>query len=162
DAGLRAVRGTVRRHIRTLVAPVGLLALASLAWAGRADADPFPPRAERILSPGRSVASEDSAEALVLNPANLANMSGFEARWTGVRCPDPRRVACGHAFDLASPLLWGLSTGLRVDWVMPPSGTGGPGFPYGGNDYVWLTWGLGYKLSDRLQIGTSLQWSYSE
>src|SRR5262249_20590267 len=141
------VRGTLRRQICTLVAP---FVLASMAWAGVSDADPFPPRAERILSPGRSIAAADSAEPLVLNPADLANMSGCEARWTGVRCPDTRRVACGHAFDLASPLFWGLATGLRVDYVLPPSGTGGPGFPYGGNNYAWITWGLGYKLSDRL------------
>jgi protease-4 len=135
--------------------------LGVFALAGDAFADPFPPRAERILSPGRSIASEDSAEALVLNPANLANMPGVEARWTGVRCPETRHVACGHAFDLASPLFWGLASGLRVDWVMPPGGSSGPGFPYNGTDYVWLTWGLGFHLSDAFQVGASLQWSYS-
>src|SRR5689334_16645197 len=43
-------------------------ALALALAPGVASADPFPPRAERILSPGRSAAGEDSAEALVLNP----------------------------------------------------------------------------------------------
>jgi protease-4 len=126
----------------------------------RAD-EPFPGRAERILSPGRSTASEDSAEALVLNPANLAFMPAAELRWTGVRCPDTQRVACGHAFDLATPLFWKLASGLRVDYVMPPGGQQGAGFPFNGIDYTWITWGLGYKLSDRLSVGASIQWSYS-
>ncbi|MBX3260930.1 MAG: signal peptide peptidase SppA [Labilithrix sp.] len=136
----------------------GAFALASAFAVETASADPFPPRAERILSPGRSAAGEDSAEALVLNPANLANMPGAEARWTGVRCPDTRRVACGHAIELATPLFWGIASGLRLDYVTPPSGAG---FPYNGRDYSWLTWGLAYKVSERLQIGGSIQWSYS-
>jgi protease-4 len=142
-----------RSLLRTGAVFAVLSALPSVA-----SADPFPPRAERILSPGRSVASEDSAEALVLNPANLANIPGADARWTGVRCPDTRRVGCGHAVDFATPLLWGISSGLRLDYVMPPSRAG---FPYNGRDYVWLTWGVGYRISDRLQVGGSIQWSYS-
>src|SRR4051812_38980336 len=93
-----------------------------------ASADPFPTRAERIMSPGRSVVAEDSAEALVLNPANLANLPGFELRGTYLRCPDTKRPSCGLAFDLALPLIWGLSTGLRVDHVSPPAGADGVGF----------------------------------
>jgi protease IV len=123
--------------------------------------EPFPPRAERILSPGRSAATEDSAEALVLNPANLANLAGSELRYTGVRCPETRRVACGHALEAATPLIWGLSTGLRIDYVMPPGGPQGAGFPYNGVDYTWLTWGLGYWVSERIQIGGSIQGSFS-
>jgi protease-4 len=142
---------------------LGTVAVAgSLAPARDARADePFPGRAERLLSPGRSVVAEDSAEALVLNPANLGHLPGPELRWTGVRCPDTRRVACGHAVDLATPLLWGLATGLRVDYISPPGGPRGAGFPYNGIDYTWLTWGVGYHLSPRLSVGASLQWSYS-
>src|SRR5262249_46851318 len=114
------------------------------------------------MSPGRTIAGEDSAEALVLNPANLANLPGAEARWTGVRCPDTKHVACGHAFEVATPVIWGISTGLRLDYVMPPSGSGGAGFPFNGIDYSWLTWGVGYRISQRIQVGGSLQWSYSE
>lgn len=136
-------------------------ATASVVGVARAD-DPFPTRAERIMSPGRSAATEDSSEALVLNPANLANAPGTELRWTGVRCPDTQRVACGHAVNLALPLFGGLTTGLRVDYVMPPGGREGVGFPYNGVDYTWLTWGLGYKLSSSLQVGASLQGTYSQ
>jgi len=136
--------------------------LAPLAVAAPANADlPFPTRAERIMSPGRSMVAEDSAEALVLNPANLANMPGAELRWTGVRCPDTKHTACGHAVDLATPVIWGLATGLRVDYVMTPGGSQGLGFPYNGSDYTWLTWGLAYSLGKRVQIGGSVQWSYS-
>ncbi|MCL2779403.1 MAG: signal peptide peptidase SppA [Polyangiaceae bacterium] len=139
-----------------------LFVAMSMAASNEARADePFPGRAERILSPGRSTASDDSAEALVLNPANLAFLPGYELRWTGVRCPDTARVACGHAIDLASPLFGGVASGLRVDYVMPPGGERGPGFPFSSADYTWLTWGVGYKLSDRLSVGASIEWSYS-
>jgi len=123
-----------------------------------AAADPFPTRAERILAPGRSAATEDSADALVLNPANLANLPALEARWTGVWCEGTRKVGCGHTGEIATPLLWGLASGLRVDWVQPPASAG---FPFNGRDYAWVTWGLGYRMSERLQIGGSVQWSYS-
>ena len=36
---------------------------------------------------------------------------------------------------------------------MPPGGPQGAGFPYNGVDYTWLTWGVGYRISDRIQIG---------
>ncbi|MCL2723557.1 MAG: signal peptide peptidase SppA [Polyangiaceae bacterium] len=147
--------------IRTAACAIGFAASIAMAPSeARAD-EPFPGRAERILSPGRSTASEDSAEALVLNPANLAFMPGYELRWTGVRCPDTARVACGHAVDLAAPLFWDLASGLRVDYVMPPGGPRGAGFPYNGINYTWLTWGVGYKLSDRWSVGASIEWSYS-
>ncbi|MBX3231841.1 MAG: signal peptide peptidase SppA [Labilithrix sp.] len=148
----------MKNHARALI---GLLAFASTLVVADASADPFPARADRIMSPGRMTASEDSAEALVLNPANLANMTGLEGRWTWVRCPDTKVVGCGHSFELAAPLLWGLATGLRVDYVTPPSGPSGVGFPFNGVDYTWITWGFGHKVSDRLQVGGSVQWSYS-
>jgi protease-4 len=155
------------RHTRRAAGPRCLAAVSAVialscfgGRAARAD-QPFPGRAERILSPGRSVVAEDSAEALVLNPANLGNMPAPELRWTGVRCPDTRRVACGHAIDLATPIIWGISTGLRVDYVTPPGGAQGAGFPYNGIDYTWLTWGLAYHVAPELQIGASVQWSYS-
>ena len=152
------------RKYRCLAALGTVAALTSLdaiaPTRARAD-EPFPGRAERLLSPGRSAVAEDSGEALVLNPANLANMSGPEVRWTGVRCPDTRRVACGHAFQVATPVIWGLATGLRVDYISPPGGPLGAGFPYNGIDYTWLTWGVGYHISPRLSVGSTVQWSYS-
>jgi protease IV len=141
------------RRIR-FAAALALFFYASAAYAE----DPFPTRAERILSPGRSAASEDSSEAVVLNPANIANLPGADVRWTGVRCPDTQRVACGHAVNFGMPLIWGFSTVLRVDYVMPPSSAG---FPYNGVDYTWLTWGLGYRMSSTFMLGGSIQGTYS-
>ena len=145
------------------LAALGTMAFMSAFASSSAHADqPFPGRAERLLSPGRSVVAEDSADALVLNPANLANLPARELRWTGVWCPDDtRRVACGHALEAATPVIWGLSTGLRVDYIIPPGGPQGAGFPFNGIDYTWLTWGVGYHFSERLQFGGSVQWSYS-
>jgi protease IV len=124
-------------------------------------AEPFGPRAERLPTPGKNAASEDSADALVLHPANLANQPSWELRWTGVRCEGTKKVGCGHSFEAASPLLFGLGTGLRLDYVLPPEGSSGPGFPYDGRQAFWVTWGLGYKVSERLQVGGSVQWAYS-
>jgi protease-4 len=121
-------------------------------------ADPEPARAERIFSPGRSIVGEDSAEAIVLNPANLGYLPAPELRWTGVNCPDTEKVACGQAFGLATPLLFGLGSGLRLDYVTTPNGTP---FPFSGSDYWWLTWGVGWKLSDMFALGFSLQHLYS-
>jgi protease-4 len=122
----------------------------------------MPARASRLDSPGRDTASEDSAESLVLNPANLAFLPAVELRWTGIRCADTEKVNCGHAVDLASPLLFGLSTGLRLDYVMPPSmASSSPGFLLSSADYAWITWGLAYRLADTLAVGASLQRSYS-
>jgi len=119
---------------------------------------PEPPRAERIFSPGRTIAGEDSAEALVLNPANLGYLPAGELRYTGVNCPNTDKTACGDSFDLATPLLWGLATGLRLDYVSTPASLP---FPFNGTSYTWLTWGTGWKLSDALAFGFSLERSYS-
>lgn len=137
----------------TLVATV-----ASTASA----ADTFPQRAERLPTPGRNSVSEEGTDALVVNPANLGTMPSWQLRWTGVRCPDTRKVGCGHALGFATPLFFGLGTGLRFDYVSPPSGgRASPGFPYDNQDLFWVTWGLGYKLSDALSLGFAVQWAYS-
>ena len=139
------------------------LTLAATAEAG----EPMAPRAERISSPGRSASTDDTSQAIVLNPANVANMPSWETRWTGFGCFDveapaggpPRaKVNCGHAFEAATPLMFGLATGLRFDYVQPPSAAG---LPYNGVDYSWLTWALAYRFGDRASFGASIQRSYS-
>ncbi|MGH7297669.1 MAG: hypothetical protein ACRELB_22215, partial [Polyangiaceae bacterium] len=115
-----------------------------LAWGSVAQSDPLPTSAEHVETPGRSVASDDTADAIVTNPANVAFLPAPELRWTWVYCPDDvEKVGCGHAWEAATPLLFGLATGLRVDlvqppWNGPPDGGSGVGFPFRGNDYVWL------------------------
>ena len=62
-----------------------------------------------------------------------------------------------HVMEAATPVIFGLATGFRVDYVTPPATT-----PFiGRNDYVWFTWGLAYKLSDAIALGGSLQYAYS-
>ena len=142
---------------------IARIARCPWALAARSGGRPRDPsraaaRAERIFSPGRTIAGEDSAEAVVLNPANLGNQPAGEFRWTWVNCPNTQKTACGHAFDLATPLFWGIGTGLRLDYVDTPTSTP---FPFQGSDYWWLTWGLGWKISDAFSLGISLQQSFS-
>jgi len=121
--------------------------------------EPMPTRAEHIATPGKNPASEDGADSIVLNPANTGYQPAPELRWTGVGCSDaPKKVGCGHSFEIATPLLFGLGTGLRMDYVQTPWTAG---FPYNGYDYVWLTWALGWKINDMLALGASLERSYS-
>jgi protease IV len=154
---------SMRRHafheLRSRVLPLTLfLTCASLgAWAPRASADPLPTQASRLDSPGRNTASEDSAESLVLNPANLAFLPAPEARLDAVWCSGETKANCGYALDLATPLLFGLSTGIRLDVLTPSVST----FPFNGTDYAWLTWGLAWKPSDVFSLGMSLEHSYS-
>lgn len=132
-----------------------LATASAVVFAG----EPLPARADRIASPGRSAASDDTGEAISLNPANVANLPSWELRWTGFGCFDaPAHVACGHSFDAAAPLLFGLATGLRVDYVQPPSSAG---YPWNGTDYTWITWALGYRVNKMLSFGGSIQRSYS-
>jgi protease IV len=154
-------RMTTRRTRRTCLVGLAAGGLVALALGEAAASEPMPTRAEKIASPGRSIVSDESGESLALNPANLAFAPGAELRWTGVRCPDTHKVGCGHAFSLSSPLFFGLATGLRVDYVTPPGGPDGAGFPYDGYDFTWITWGLGLKMGDRLAVGATLQRSYS-
>jgi protease-4 len=161
-----------------LGAPCALaLVLLGMMRTTPAHGAPMPTSAEHVATPGRSVASDDTADAIVLNPANLAFLPAAELRWTWVKCPDQAvKVGCGHAWEVATPLVFGLSTGLRVDLVQPP--WGGPqavigpsgavsegvgvGFPFRGFDYTWLTWALAAKLGDDASFGLSLEHAYSQ
>jgi protease-4 len=109
--------------------------------------------------------TDDTSQAVVLNPANLAWLPGPELRWTWINCPDDAvKVGCGNAWEGATPLPFGLAAALRVDLVQPPWGgpiTEGVGFPYRGDDYVWVTLALAGRLGDHLAFGASLARSYS-
>src|SRR5260370_4027539 len=153
-----------RMRVRVSAAGGGCLLLA-LALAARAGANPLPTSADHVVAPGRNVASEDTAEAIALNPANLAWLPATELRWTWVQCPNEAiKVGCGHAWTVGTPLFFGLSTALRVDLVQPPWGSlqgDGVGFPSRGSAYVWVTWGLAAKLGEQVSFGLSLERSYS-
>ncbi|MCL2449856.1 MAG: S49 family peptidase, partial [Polyangiaceae bacterium] len=148
------------------VSAPALAAVLSLAAASAGASEPLPTSAEHVAAPGRSVAADDTTDAVVLNPANLAWLPGPELRWTWVDCPDQAvKVGCGHAWQVGTPLIFGLSTALRVDLVQPPWGgplTEGLDFPYRGNDdYVWITWGLATKIGEHASFGFSLERTYS-
>ncbi|HXX70421.1 MAG TPA: signal peptide peptidase SppA [Polyangiaceae bacterium] len=147
------------------VATLGLTGLA--LFPGNAVAsEPFPTSAEHVDTPGRSIATDDTTDAVVLNPANLAWLPAPELRWTWVNCPNEAvKVGCGHAWAIGTPLPFGLSTALRVDLVQPPWGpllTEGVPLPYRANDYVWVTWAVAAKLGDNAAFGVSLERSYSQ
>src|SRR3977135_467896 len=94
-----------------------LLVTGLLLVEQRANADPLPTSAEHVTLPGRSVVSDDTSQAIVLNPANLAWLPAPELRWTWVHCSDEVvKVGCGHAWEVATPLLFGLLPGLRGAW----------------------------------------------
>jgi len=67
-----------------------------------------------------TVAGEDSAEALVLNPANLGYQPG-RAPLHGRQLPRTRRPRAAP-FDLAAPLFWGMAPASSFDYVEPPAG----------------------------------------
>jgi protease-4 len=148
-------------RLSTTLGAVGLCMLVG----GSVRADPLPTSAEHVETPGRSVASDDTTQAIVVNPANLAFLPAAEARWTWVYCPsDVEKVGCGHSWEVATPLPFGLGAGLRVDLVQPPSGGNGVGvgFPYAGSDYAWLTLAVATKLGENASFGVSLDHSYSQ
>lgn len=150
-----------RRSLALACVALGAVAAADVARAG----EPFPASARRVFTPGRNAASDDSSDAVVTNPANLATLPSWEARGTYVRCADDVSAnGCGWSFALATPLFFDLSTALRFDLVQPSWGaenTVGAPFPFRGFDYSWLTWGLALRLGDAASFGMSLQRAYS-
>ena len=139
--------------------------VATMLLARAAAADPLPTSAEHVVSGGRSIVTDDTTEATVLNPANLAWLPAPELRFDWVGCSsDLAKVGCGESLAVGTPLFWGLSTALRFDIVAPPSGnysSVGAGFPYAGYDYAWLSWGLAARLGEGASFGLMLDHSYS-
>src|SRR5579884_3803566 len=97
----------MRTHADALGAIVflGALSIFGAPALRAARANPLPTSAEHVVLPGRSVASEDTSQAIVYNPANLAWLPAPEFRWTWIQCPDDAvKVGCGHAWEVATPL----------------------------------------------------------
>lgn len=128
-------------------------------------ADPYPVSAEHVGGPPRSLASDDTSQAIVDNPANLSWLPAPELRWTFVHCPDEAvKVGCGQAWQIAAPLPFHIGTALRFDLVQPPWGgpaNVGVGYPYRGFDFAWLTFGLSVPIGERAALGMSLERAYS-
>lgn len=139
-------------RIRTALAAItALLGLAVPAFAE-------PPLSTGVPTPGRALASDDDSTAIAKNPATLAFLPGAEVRWTFVRTgaasTDPGR---GHALDAAVPF-GPFATGLRLDWVDPPSAAPAP-FD---DSYRWVRWAFAMHAKDAAALGLSLGWSSSE
>jgi protease-4 len=160
----RSAAGAAARFGRAAIG-IGLAGVV-VAWPeGRAGADPLPLSAEHVDSPARNVTSDDTGDAIVLNPANLAFLPAPELRWTWLHCSDTTaKVGCGHAWEASAPLPFGFATGLRFDLVQPPWGRSeadGVTLPFRGSDFDWLTWALALRLGERASLGFSIQHAYS-
>ncbi|NUP09467.1 MAG: signal peptide peptidase SppA [Polyangiaceae bacterium] len=142
-----------RSHV---LAPLIVLGAALFAESGVA-APPLSP-SEPLPSPGKSVATDDDASAVAVNPANLAFVPDPELRWmwtyTGELADLPMR---GHAIDVAAPL-WFFGTGLRVELHNPPFGAPPPF----SRNYQWIRWGVAGRVDDWLGVGAGLGWSLSD
>ena len=143
--------------LSTIIGGIAASALPATAFAQAAVARPLP-----LPANGRSVAGTDDATALISNPANLAFLPGAELRWTGQFLSDQALLPWqGHAFSFAAPIgLFGLSTGLRLDFVDPPDRLADTLNAFTGN-YQWLTWGLALKASNAFALGTTYQHAFS-
>ena len=118
------------------------------------------PRAQHMPSPGRSVATADDGNALVVNPANLSFLQGVDARWTWVRAgEDPLAGTRGHSLSLAVPLVSGFGTGFRIDMIRPPVVESDASVLFD-EPYSWLTWGVGIG-SKSAALGLSLSHLYT-
>jgi protease-4 len=105
------------------------------------------------------VAGTDDTTALVLNPANLAYMSGPELRWEAIYLHGEQTAPwSGHALMAGTRLPFSLATAIRLDLISPPQNA------FGGlsQNYQWLTWGLAYQASEAFAIGFSLQRAFSD
>jgi protease-4 len=139
-----------------------LASLALLSATGIAQAQSSVPRPTPLPAYGRSMVSDDDGTALVLNPANLAFLPAWELRWASRYLDESAQLPWqGHAFSFALPLPFSLATGLRLDFVDPPNtaATWNPDFR---GNYSWVTWGLGFRMSDAASLGVSYKHSTSE
>jgi protease-4 len=139
------------------------LVAVALFGAGLVFAQTPVDRPTRLPNIGRSSVSVEDSSALVVNPANLANMPGGEVRWQPVFLDEAALVPWqGHAFSLAFPIPFvDMGLGLRLDLVDPPADGIGARFGPRSN-YQWLTGGIAFKAGEGNALGFSLQHAYSE
>ncbi len=136
----RASATALRARALSLAAPVAAL-LGVLTLSGTARADLAEVYTARIPAWGRSLAGTDDTTALAHNPANIGFMPGPEFRWTHAS----DGLLEGNALSFATPLGYGLTSGLRMDLLDRLSSV------------RMLTWGLAVTPSDSFSFGISLQ-----
>ncbi|MBX3183126.1 MAG: S49 family peptidase [Polyangiaceae bacterium] len=137
---VRASATALRARALRLAAPVAAL-LAVLTLSGTARADLAEYFTGRLPAWGRSLAGTDDTTALAYNPANIGFMPGPEFRWTH----GSGDWLEGNALSFATPLGYGLASGLRMDFLDRLS------------SIRMLTWGLAVTPSDAFSFGVSLQ-----
>jgi protease-4 len=144
------MRASFRHPLSSLAA---LLLFAPMAHAESPKVAPL------VLAPGHGAASSDDADSIVRNPANLGFLPAFDLRYTGRFCPAASvATSCGHGFGVAAPLAFGLSGGLRYDYLS--SGSGVPAsFP---SEVGWLSYALALAPSKAMAYGVSIRHAYSE
>lgn len=144
----------LRRVATTLVLSVPLAIMAVSPSFAQSS---VVPRAERVPSPGQSVAGGGDGSALTVNPANLTFLPGLDLRWMWVRTgSESESSARGHSISLAGAWPFGLATGIRLDLIRPPSGALSP---YD-SPYTWFTWGLSAGSKDA-SLGMTVAHVYS-
>ena len=146
--------------VRAASASFVLAVLAAVGAPTEAHAQDFTPvtRPSRIVPPGKSLAGTDDSDALALNPAQLGFIPSWELRYTHVQLPKDATTlqpGRGDAVGLAFPLLFGLSTGVRFEFVRPPQNAPLPRASS-------FTWGLAWKLADSLAIAVDVRRWYSD
>ena len=151
-----AARPAKLRRSALAACALGLIGLASTA--SRAEPPAGLP-SQPIPDPGRSIAGVEDAASIAVNPANLAYLPGAELRWTTVWTGNASPLAArGHSIALGLPL-WLLSTGLRVDFLVPPESAPAP---FKDNTAYWVRWPLSVGLGSSLGIGTTFGWGNSD
>jgi protease IV len=142
---------------RTQVSVVTLAILGSIGLSqdlARAE----PKVADPIPSPGRTLAGNDDASAIVTNPGNLAFLPEPELRWSWIYTQDSSPVPSrGHSIEFGYPL-WILASGLRLDLIDPPDAAPTPF----NDNYQWIRWSIAGRANRWLGFGNTFGWSIGD
>lgn len=141
-------------------AALGVAAIlgALLAPGSDASADPPDEAGHRLLTPARGLLSAEDASEIALNPGNMAFLPEPELRWTWAYTQSASQQPIrGHAVEFSYPF-WFLASGLRVEFIDPPSVAAAP---YD-DSYAYVRWGSGFRIGEAFGFGTTLGWSISE
>lgn len=143
-----------------------VLAMAFTLWRpapAQAQSQPSTRISDGIRLPSQSIAADDTASAILLNPANLAFAPGAELRFSIIQTGDSAAIpANGYALEAALPF-WILASGLRADFMVPSNGSPMPfSGANGSRRYNWIRWANAIRLGKAASIGATLAWSRSQ
>jgi protease-4 len=155
---VETVTRKARRAGLALIAASALLARETPSLA--ADPGTVVARPPRVDAPGRSLAGTDDVDAITLNPAQLGYIPSWELRYTHVEIPNGSTTiqpGRGDALAFGTPLIFGISTGFRLDLVRPPHDNAGA-LPR----MSAFSWALAWELSSALALGTTVRRWYAD